>query len=142
MLEDREKWIWYNQGIRMLEEASGCLEDVSGCSEGASRCVHLPAPETTNRDAETCKILILIITIRRKLGKDKSQLNITHHKDWIRIKNLKKHWYNQFQKIWSCFNVCINIYIFWKLNRLIRDNEIEDSILIKYHEKWIFQSKH
>ena len=35
----------------MLEEASGCLEAVSGCTEEASGCVHLPAPETTNRDA-------------------------------------------------------------------------------------------
>jgi len=36
---------YYDIGIQMLKEASGCLEYVSGCSEEAFRCVHLQAPE-------------------------------------------------------------------------------------------------
>jgi len=57
----------------MLKEASGFCEGVSGCAEGASGCVHLPAPETTNRTLEIYLKLILINTIRIKLGKNKSQ---------------------------------------------------------------------
>jgi len=38
----------------MLEEASGFLEAISGCTEEESGCGHLPAPETTNRDAAIC----------------------------------------------------------------------------------------
>ena len=57
-----------NEGIRMLEEASGCCEAGSGC-------VHLPAPETTNRMLENLLNLILINTIRIKLGKNNAITN-------------------------------------------------------------------
>jgi len=57
----------------MLKEASGCCEGVSGCTERASGCVYLPAPETMNRTLKNCLKSILTITIRWKLGKNKSQ---------------------------------------------------------------------
>ena len=57
----------------MLEEASGFLEAVSGCTEEASGYVHLPAPETTNRDAATWLKFNSNHTIQIKLGKIKSQ---------------------------------------------------------------------
>ena len=62
-------------GIRMLKEASGCLKNVSGCYEEASECVHLPEPETTNRDAAETKYSILYYTIQKILGKSSSQLD-------------------------------------------------------------------
>ena len=71
----------YNMGIRMLKKASGCLKDVSGCYEEASRCVHLPAPEMTNRTLEKLIKLNSNRTIRIKHGKNKSQLIMKHHKD-------------------------------------------------------------
>ena len=63
---------------------------------------------------------------------------MNQYMDWIRIKNLKKLWYNQFQKS-DLAATYVWIYTYSeKLNCLIRDNENEDSILIKDHKKMDF----
>ena len=120
-----QEQICWDEGIRMLEEAPGCCEGVSGCTEKASRCVHLPAPETTNRTLEKMIKSNFKHTIWTKLGKIKSQ---EARNNAITNKRIETQRIKEFKPPKICSWHCVYIYIYiynliWLLAFLIKGNE-------------------
>ena len=93
----------------MLKETSRCLKDVSGCYEQVSGCIHLPDPETTNKDAAETKIFNSILHHSKDLGKNKSQLDENQYKDKSKGYNLRIDDKNRIQRL---IMLTIHIYIY------------------------------